>query len=94
VKINNYIQKGGMILKTVRVCIGSSCHIKGSYDVMEIFKNLIKENGLEEDIEIGGVFCLGNCTKGVSVQRWDGNILSVSKENAREIFINDIVSKL
>lgn len=81
-------------MKIVKVCIGSSCHIKGSYDIIERFNKLIIENGLEEDIEIGAVFCLGNCTNGVSVQRWDGKILSVSKENAREVFVNDIVSNL
>ena len=33
----------GMVLK---VCVGSSCHLRGSYDVIEEMKRLIKKYGV------------------------------------------------
>lgn len=81
-------------MKTIKVCIGSSCHLKGSYDVIEEFKKLIQKNKLEDKIELKAAFCLGNCTEAVSVQRWDGQILSVSKENINEVFEKEILAKL
>lgn len=52
----------------IQICIGSSCHLKGSYDVIEKMKAAIAEHGLEEHIELGAAFCLGNCKQGVSVK--------------------------
>lgn len=81
-------------MKVLKVCIGSACHLKGSYDVIEEFKKLIKKNNLENQIELKAAFCLGHCTEAVSVERWDGEILSVSKENIEKIFNNEILPKL
>lgn len=73
-------------MKSIKICIGSACHLKGSYEVIEIFKKLIKENNLEQEIELCASFCLGNCKEAVSVMRWDGVVFSVDKENAKYIF--------
>ncbi|MDF2612627.1 MAG: (2Fe-2S) ferredoxin protein [Clostridia bacterium] len=81
-------------MKVVKICIGSACHLKGSYQVIEIFKALIEEFKLEDVIELNAAFCIGRCTTAVSVARWDDKILSVSKENARDIFINQIMAEL
>ncbi|PHV71038.1 hypothetical protein CS063_06800 [Sporanaerobium hydrogeniformans] len=81
-------------MKVVKICIGSACHLKGSYHVIEAFKGLIEEYKLEEEIELSAAFCVGKCTEAVSVVRWDGEVLSVTKANAREIFINQIVAYL
>lgn len=81
-------------MRTLKVCIGSSCHLKGSYDVIEGFQRLIKERNLENEIELKAAFCLGHCTEAVSVELWDGTIISVSKENIEEVFNDSIVSKL
>ncbi|SFB12529.1 (2Fe-2S) ferredoxin domain-containing protein [Clostridium frigidicarnis] len=81
-------------MKTLKVCIGSSCHLKGSYDVIEEFKKMIEKNNLGDKVELKAAFCLGNCTEAVSVQRWDGKILSVSKDNIDEVFEKYIVSEI
>ena len=78
-------------MKDIRICIGSSCHIKGSNEVVEEFKSLIKEYNLDNKIELYASFCLGRCTNEVSVMRWDNEILSVSSKNAREIFEKEII---
>ena len=78
-------------MKSIRVCIGSACHIKGSYEVIEIFKELIRYHKLENDIELLGSFCLGECRHDVSVMRWDNKILSISKANAKEVFEKEFI---
>ena len=48
----------------VTVCIGSSCHIKGSRPVVEQLQELIAEGNLADRIELGGTFCMGRCRQG------------------------------
>lgn len=81
-------------MKVVHICIGSACHLKGSYEVIDIFKTLIKDYHLEEQLELKAAFCTGHCTQAVAVKKWDGNILSLNKENAEEQFLNYILPEL
>ena len=77
----------------VTVCIGSSCHIKGSRQVVEQLQSLIKENNFEDKVEIGGTFCLGKCQQGVCVTV-DEEFHSVTPENVNEFFENVIAKKV
>ena len=79
-------------MKNIKICIGSSCHLKGAEEVIEAFQKLIKEYNLENEIELYASFCLNNCTDGVSVMRWDEKILSVCSKNARDVFDREIVT--
>lgn len=81
-------------MKSLSICIGSSCYIKGSYNVVEDFKIFIKEYNVEDKIELQASFCLEQCTEGVCVKRWDDVILSVNKDNTREIFEKEIITHL
>jgi len=81
-------------MKIIKICIGSACHLKGSYEVIEIFKNLIQNYQLEDQIELNAAFCVGRCTEGVCVVRWDDMLLSVSKTNASQIFETEIMTCL
>lgn len=73
-------------MKTVSVCVGSACHLKGAYEIIDIFQNLIKANGLSESVLLKGSFCLGKCCNGVSVKLDEGEIMSVTVEDARNFF--------
>lgn len=53
----------------VTVCIGSSCHIKGSRQVVERLQHLIAQEKLGDRVELGGTFCMGKCQEGVCVDR-------------------------
>lgn len=77
----------------VTVCIGSSCHIKGSRQVVEQLQYLIAQNNLKERIELGGTFCMGKCQTGVSVTI-DGEYFSVSAETTKEFFEKEILPRL
>lgn len=76
----------------ITVCIGSSCHLKGSYDIVQMLQKLISEHGLETKVEIKASFCLGDCKNGVCVKVNEGPIISVNKENLNEFF-NDYIVK-
>lgn len=69
----------------ITVCIGSSCHIKGSRKVVERLKELIEQNNLSDKIELAGTFCLGKCQQGVCVTT-DDEFFSVTPETCDEFF--------
>ena len=77
----------------VTVCIGSSCHIKGSRQVVETLQRLVAENDLGEVVELGGTFCMGQCQKGVCVTVND-KFFSVTPETAVEFFQTEILAKV
>ena len=76
----------------VTVCIGSSCHIKGSRQVVEQLQYLISENGLSEKVELGGTFCMGKCQQGVCVSVND-DFHSVTPDTVDEFFTTQILTK-
>ena len=77
----------------ITVCIGSSCHIKGSRQVVEELQYLIKENGLSDKVELGGTFCMGKCQMGVCVTV-DGEFFSVTPEDVKDFFEANVKSKV
>lgn len=77
----------------ITVCIGSSCHIKGSRLVVETLQKLIADNKLEDKIELAGTFCMGRCQEGVCVTV-DGEFYSVSPATVEDFFKNEVLKKL
>ncbi|MBQ7398975.1 MAG: (2Fe-2S) ferredoxin domain-containing protein [Clostridia bacterium] len=77
----------------ITVCIGSSCHIKGSRQVVEELQYLIKENGLSDKVELGGTFCMGKCQMGVCVTV-DGEFFSVTPEDVKDFFETNVKSRV
>ena len=77
----------------VTVCIGSSCHIKGSRHVVEQLQCLISENNLDEKVDLGGTFCMGKCQQGVCVTI-DDTFHSVTPETVKEFFETNIKAKV
>lgn len=67
----------------IKVCVGSACHLKGSYDVIEELQKYIKNNNLEDDLQLKASFCLGQCTKDVSIMI-DDSLETVNKNNVIE----------
>ena len=59
------------------VCIGSSCHINGSYNVIQTFQQLIEENHLHEKIDFKAEFCSKMC----SIKRSEENPLMTELYN-------------
>ena len=80
-----------MVLK---VCVGSSCHLKGSYDVIEKFKEIIKKYDVEDIVDLQASFCLGHCSEGVTAKADEEFLFNLSKDNAEDIFVKDILPKV
>ena len=78
----------------IKVCIGSSCHLRGSYEVIEKLKALIAANSLEGKVNLAASFCLGKCGTGVTVtgdgEFWD----NVTPETVESIFKEKVLAKI
>ncbi len=73
----------------IKVCVGSSCHLKGSYSVIEAFKEILKKYDVEDLVDLQASFCLGHCAQGVTVVCEEQDTLmlhNVNAENAEEVF--------
>ena len=77
----------------VTVCIGSSCHIKGSRQVVEQLQNIVAERGLGDVVQLGGTFCLGQCQKGVCVEV-DGELYSVTPDTVSDFFEKAVLTRI
>ena len=77
----------------ITVCIGSSCHIKGSRQVVEQLQDLIAENNLGDKVDLGGTFCMGKCQQGVCVTVND-DFFSVSPDTVTEFFTREVIAKV
>ncbi len=75
----------------IHVCIGSACHIKGSYNVINSLQQLTEEYGMSDKVDTRAAFCLGHCTEAVSVRIGEGEVRSVSGATAREFFVKEVL---
>ena len=76
----------------VQVCVGSSCHLKGSQDIVELLQKSLAEHKIEDEVVLSGSFCIGKCNRvGVTVQVNDDVHVGITKENFKEFFKNNIL---
>ena len=79
----------------VQICIGSACHIKGSYDSVKLMEEAIAENKLENEITLAGSFCTGMCNRmGVTVQVDDNIYTGITKETFKDFFNEHILNNI
>lgn len=74
----------------ITICIGSSCHLRGSREIIGKLEKLVKENSLNDKVELKGSFCMGQCQKGVCVTV-DGVLHSLTPEKTEEFFNSSIL---
>ena len=81
----------------IQICVGSSCHLKGSPEIVELLQKAVEEHHLENDITLTGSFCIGKCNRlGVTVQVDDDIHTGITKENFKEFFkenVLDVINK-
>ena len=76
----------------VQICVGSSCHIKGSHEIVELFEKYIEEYHLEDEVVLSGSFCIGQCNRiGVTIQVDDDVHVGITRENFSEFFKKNIL---
>ena len=74
----------------VKVCVGSSCHMKGSYQVIKTFEELIKKNDLKDEVALKASFCMGQCLRGISITVNGEPVQNVGFANAQDVFYQQI----
>lgn len=78
----------------ILICVGSSCHLKGSYDVINLFKDAVKKNDLEDKVTLRGTFCLGKCASlGVTIKVDNEIITGVTPDNFENVFNKYVLKK-
>ena len=79
----------------IQICVGSSCHLKGSQEIVELFKRSVEDYHLEDDIVLAGSFCIGKCNRiGVTVQIDDDIFTGVTRESFKEFFLQNVLNKI
>ena len=79
----------------IQVCVGSSCHIKGSPEIVELLQKAVEEYHLEDEITLDGSFCIGKCNRvGVTLQVDDEVYTGVTKETFKEFFSEHVLKVL
>ena len=79
----------------IQICVGSSCHIKGSAEIVEMLQQAVADNDLENEVTLAGSFCIGKCNRvGVTVQVDDEVHVGVTREGFREFFDRNVLAKL
>ena len=77
----------------VQICVGSSCYLKGSQEIVELFESAVAEHHIEDDVVLSGSFCIGKCNRiGVTVQVNDDVHVGITRENFREFFAKNILA--
>ena len=77
----------------VQVCVGSSCYLKGSQTIIDLFESAIAEHRIEDEVVLTGSFCIGKCNRvGVTVQVNDDVHVGITTENFRDFFKDNILS--
>lgn len=77
----------------ITVCIGSSCHLKGSRNIVTKLEELVAEHQVGDKVELSGSFCMGDCVKGVCV-KLDGELFSLTPETTEKFFSEEVLPKL
>ena len=79
----------------VQICVGSSCHLKGSEEIVELFQKAVETHHLEQEITLVGSFCIGKCNRiGVTVQVDDDVYTGITRETFQEFFKEKVLEKL
>lgn len=79
----------------IEICVGSSCHIKGSHEIVEMFQKEIQQRNLDNEITLAGCFCTRQCNReGVTVVIDDVTHTGITPDKFDEFFESNVLSKL
>ena len=79
----------------IQVCVGSSCHLKGSPEIVALLQKAVSDYHLEDEVTLAGSFCIGKCNRiGVTVQIDDDIHTGITKESFKEFFEENVLKKI
>ncbi|MDD6255009.1 MAG: (2Fe-2S) ferredoxin domain-containing protein [Eubacteriales bacterium] len=74
------------------MCVGTSCHLKGSHHAINKLAELIKEYGLENEVELKASFCMDRCEGDAIAAEVDGRpVYDMTEQNVDEVFRREIL---
>ena len=77
----------------VQICVGSSCHLKGSQEIVTLMQKAVEDYHLDGDVVLVGSFCIGKCNReGVTVQVNDDIHTGITPQNFKEFFTKNILN--
>lgn len=76
---------------TVQVCVGSSCFLRGSKNVIAEIKKLITEFQLDDKVLLKGSFCHEKCTGGVTVMVDEKLFTGIEPKDIEDLFEKEIL---
>ncbi len=74
----------------ITVCVGSSCHMKGSHHAIDRLGELIKEHHMEDAVELKASFCMHRCRGNIGMTIDDRIITDFTKDNVDEVFLREM----
>ena len=79
----------------IQICVGSSCHIKGSAEIVTMFQKAVEEYNLDAEVTLAGSFCTGQCNRyGVTVQIDDEVYTGLKVEDFKEFFKEKVLAEV
>ena len=79
----------------VQICVGSSCFLKGSQEIIGMLEEAIAEHHIEDEVVLNGSFCIGQCNRvGVTIQVNDDIHVGITRENFKEFFKTHILDAI
>lgn len=79
----------------IQVCVGSSCHLKGSPEIVALLQKAVSDYHLEDEVTLAGSFCIGKCNRiGVTIQIDDDIHTGITKECFKEFFEENVLNKI
>ncbi len=87
----NHRQKRGGNLMELLICVGSSCHLKGSEVVVKTFQDLIEKEGLSKKVVLKGSFCMGKCSENGVTVKLNDKFYKTRYEDAEKFFYETVL---
>lgn len=79
----------------VEICIGSSCFIRGSEELVQKFQKAVEERHLDNEIVLTGSFCSGKCNReGVTIAVDGKQYTGVTPESFETFFEKNVLSAI
>ncbi len=94
--LSTFIGKGAYMATKleVKVCVGSSCHVKGGSITLKALEALIDKKDLSDKIDLRADLCLGNCLDAPNVVV-DGEVYGgITPEKVENFFLDQIMPRL
>ena len=78
----------------ITVCVGSSCHVRGSHEIIRRYEQLISDHQLKDQVTLKGRFCMERCAEGVNMDI-DGEPASAQTlQEAERIFQEKVLPRV